>query len=65
MYKLGMAGILVVIEFLIARFTGLDMGRFMKWHYSNVDDVRFTVANRYKFFIFFLEKNRNTQIHLL
>ena len=41
MYKLGMAAILVVTEFLIARFTGLDMGRFMKWHYSNVVDPRF------------------------
>ena len=35
MYKLALAGVLVVIEFVLARVSGLDMGRFMRWNLSN------------------------------
>lgn len=34
-YKMGMAAVLVVVEFVMARFCRLDMSRFMKWHYAN------------------------------
>jgi hypothetical protein len=40
LYKLGLAALLLVIEFLLARFTGLDMTRFMAWNVSNVVGTR-------------------------
>jgi hypothetical protein len=36
MYKLGLAAFLVVTEFLLARYTQLDMSRFLSWHTSNL-----------------------------
>ena len=35
MYKLGLAGVLVAIEFILARFFGLDMSKFMRWQLCN------------------------------
>lgn len=59
-HKLGLAAILVVTEFVIARFLGLDMGRFMKWHYSCVcyraadgGNPAKGAAHRLSFFILF------------
>ena len=53
MYKLGLAAVLVIIEFLIARFMGLDMGRFMNWNLSNeVDSPVKKKKERRPFFIF-------------
>lgn len=37
MYKLGMAAFLVVMEFLLARLTRLDMSGFIAWHAANLD----------------------------
>lgn len=36
MYKLGLAAMLVVVEFLLARFTRLDMSRFLSFHSANL-----------------------------
>jgi hypothetical protein len=36
MYKLGLAAFLVVLEFLLARLTRLDMSRFLAWHSANL-----------------------------
>lgn len=36
MYKLGLAAFLVVLEFLLARLTRLDMSRFLAWHCANL-----------------------------
>lgn len=35
-YKLGLAAFLVVLEFLLARLTRLDMSRFLAWHSANL-----------------------------
>ena len=35
-YKLGMVGSLLLMELFFARFCRIDMSRFMKWHYSNM-----------------------------
>ena len=45
MYKLGMAAVLIVMEFLLAKFCRLDMARFMKWYYAN-DTIRIPVAGK-------------------
>ena len=36
MYKLGLAAFLVMTEFILARYTQLDMSRFLSWHTSNL-----------------------------
>ena len=36
MYKLGLAAMLVVVEFLLARYTHLDMSRFLSFHSANL-----------------------------
>lgn len=37
MYKLGMAAFLVVMEFILARLTRLDLSGFIGWHAANLD----------------------------
>ena len=36
MMKMGLAAFLVIVEYIIARYTGLDMGRFLNWHSANI-----------------------------
>ena len=45
-FKLGLAGVLVVIEFVISRFSGLDMSRFMRWNLSNEAETPLRVEGR-------------------
>lgn len=44
MYKLGLAAFLVVIEFVLARLTHLDMSRFLTWHCANLSSYEELLA---------------------
>ena len=44
MYKLGLAAFLVVVEFLLARLTHLDMSRFLAWHCANLSSYEELLA---------------------
>lgn len=64
--KLGLAAFLLVVEFLLARFTGLDMSRFMAWNVSNqaVDLVKTlnpVAPHAFSFFFFLPSTRQQTQ----
>ena len=44
-YKLGMVGSLLLMELFFARFCRIDMLRFMKWHYSNMQSYEELLAD--------------------